>query len=156
MTQPVRIEVNTRFGVSLRQGFDYITDLDNWPEYWPDLVRIEPGSRWHEPGDRARLVLRLLGRPVELTMTLRCVVPYSRVEYTSVQPGLPDAHHERHFEDADRELAYRIVVSYQPRPGWRSSFDRLPVRYGIARAARKTVANLDHRFREARTELPII
>jgi hypothetical protein len=96
MTQPVRIEVNKRFGVSLRRGFDYITDPDNWPQYWPDLVRIEPGSRWQEPGDRARL----LGRPAELNMTLRCVVPYSKVQYTSVQRGLPDTQHERHFEDA--------------------------------------------------------
>ena len=65
-----RIEVETRFDVSLRDGFDYITDPANWPEYWPDLVRIEPGSSWREPGDRARLVLRLLGRPIELEMTL--------------------------------------------------------------------------------------
>jgi hypothetical protein len=145
----VRIEVNQRFGVSLRQGFDYITDPGNWPEYWPGLVRIEPGSRWREPGDRARLVLRLLGRPVELNMTLRRIAPYRAVEYTSVQRGLPDAHHERHFADADGDLAYRIVVSYQPRRGWRGLFDRLLVRRAIARAARRTVANLDRRFREA-------
>jgi hypothetical protein len=153
MTQPVRIEVNRRFGVPLREGFDYITDQDNWPQYWPDLVRIEPGSRWREPGDRARLVLRLLGRPVELEMTLGRLAPYSAVEYTSVQRGLPDARHERHFEDADGDLAYRIVVSYQPRPGWRSVFDRLLVRRGILRAARKTLANLDRRFSEAGAEL---
>ena len=152
-TQPVRIEVNQRFGVSLRQGFDYITDPVNWPEYWPDLVRIEPGSRWQEPGDQARLVLRLLGRPVELIMTLRRIAPYRAVEYTSVQRGLPDAQHERYFEEANGELAYRIVVSFYPRPGWRSVFDRLLVRRAIARAARTTVANLDRRFREARTEL---
>jgi hypothetical protein len=89
MTQPVRIEVNRRFGVSLREGFDYITDPNNWPQYWPDLVRIEPGSRWREPGDRTRLVLRLLGRQVELEMTLGLLAPYSAVEYVSVQHGLP-------------------------------------------------------------------
>ena len=79
-------------------------------------------------------------------MTLARIDPYSAVEYTSVQRGLPDARHERHFEDADGDLAYRIVVSYQPRPGWRSVFDRLLVRRGILRAARKTLANLDRRF----------
>lgn len=152
MTQPVRIDVNTRLGVTLREGFDYITNPNNWPHYWPDFVRIEPGSRWREPGDRTRLVLRLLGRPVELEMTLARIAPYSVVEYTSVQRGLPDARHERHFEDADGDLAYRIIVSYQPRPGWRSAFDRLLVRHGIARAARKTLANLDRRFSEAGAE----
>jgi hypothetical protein len=145
MASPVRIEANARFGVSREEGFDYITDPANWPEYWPDFVRLEAGSRWREPGDRARIVVRLLGRPVELELTLQRLVPYRVVEYTSVQRGLPDAHHERHFEDADGELAYRIVVVFQPR----GVFDRLVVRRAIARAANKTVANLDRRFTEA-------
>ena len=144
--KPVRIEASGRFGVSLREGFDYITDPDNWPQYWPDFVRIEAGSRWREPGDRARIVVRLLGRPVELEMTLHRLAPYRVVEYTSVQRGLPDAHHERHFEDADGDVAYRIVIVYRPRAGWRGVFDRLLVRRGIARAATKTVANLERRF----------
>jgi len=33
MTRPVRIEVKTRFDVSLHEGFDYITNMDNWPHY---------------------------------------------------------------------------------------------------------------------------
>jgi hypothetical protein len=145
-SQPVRVEASGRFGVSLREGFDYITDPGNWPQYWPGLVRIDAGSRWREPGDRARVVVRLLGRPVALEMTLRRIAPYRVVEYTSVQRGLPDARHERHFEDAGGALAYRIVVVYRPRAGWRGVFDRLVVRRAIARSARETVANLDRRF----------
>ena len=142
----VRIEVESRFGVSPHEGFAYITDPENWPEYWPDLVRIEPGSRWREPGDRARLVLRLLGRPVELEMTLRRLVPDRLAEYTSAQRGLPDAHHERHFVDTGGALGYRIVVSYAPRHGWRGILDRTLVRLAIRRAARRTIANLHRRF----------
>jgi uncharacterized protein YndB with AHSA1/START domain len=141
-----RIEVKTRFDVSLEDGFDYITNMDNWPRYWPGLVRIEPDSRWREPGDRARLVLRLLGREVELEMTLRRFVPYRLVEYTSVQRGLPDAHHERHFEEADGGLDYRIVVSYEPRAGWRGVLDRVVVQRAIERAMRETIANLERSF----------
>jgi hypothetical protein len=146
----VRIELTTRFDVSLREGFDFITDPANWPRYWPGLVRIEPGSQWREPGDQTRLVLRLLGRPVELQMTLGQLAPYRLVEYTSTQRGLPDARHERHFEDADGRLTYRIVVSYEPRPGWRRLFDRLVVRRAIERAMRETIANLERCFAEGR------
>jgi hypothetical protein len=141
-----RIEVDTRFDVSVQEGFDFITDIDNWPRYWPGLVRIEPDSRWREPGDRARLVLRLLGREVELEMTLGQFFPYRLVEYTSVQRGLPDARHERHFEEADGRLAYRIVVSYEPRAGWRGLLDRVVVRRAIERAMRQTIANLESCF----------
>jgi hypothetical protein len=143
-----RIEVDTRFDVSVQEGFDFITDMGNWPRYWPGLVRIEPDSRWREPGDRARLVLRLLGREVALEMTLRQFVRYRLVEYTSVQRGLPDAHHERHFEEADGRLAYRIVVSYEPRAGWRGLLDRVVVRRAIERAMRQTIANLESCFRD--------
>jgi hypothetical protein len=141
-----RIEVQTRFEVSLEGGFDYITNMDNWPQYWPGVVRIEPDSRWREPGDRARLVLRLLGRPVELEMTLRQFVPYRLVEYTSIQRGLPDARHERHFEGVDGGLGYRIVVSYEPRARWRGILDRVVVRRAIERAMRQTIANLERSF----------
>jgi uncharacterized protein YndB with AHSA1/START domain len=148
VTAPIRIEVEHRLPVSLHDGFDYITDPANWPEYWPRLVRIASARRWREPGDRACLVLRMLGRDVELEMKLVRIEPYRLVEYTSEQRGLPAARHWRHFERTDDELAYRITVEYQPRPGWRILFDRLLVRRAIERTTRETLANLERRFRE--------
>jgi uncharacterized protein YndB with AHSA1/START domain len=148
MTAPIRVEVEHRLPVSVRDGFDYITDPSNWPEYWPRLVRITSASRWSEPGDKARLVLRMLRREVELEMKLVRIEPYRLVEYTSEQGGLPAARHWRHFEQTDDELAYRIVVEYQPRPGWRSLFDHLLVRRAVKRTTRETLANLELRFRE--------
>ena len=47
------LEVTHRFAIPLRDGFDYIVEPRNWPEYWPGLVRAQPGSRWRAPGDRA-------------------------------------------------------------------------------------------------------
>ncbi len=41
-----RIEVERRFEVSVREGFDYITEPANWPAYWPRFVRLDPASRW--------------------------------------------------------------------------------------------------------------
>jgi uncharacterized protein YndB with AHSA1/START domain len=140
----MRIEASRRFPVPVREGFDYITDQRNWTEYWPGLVRIEPGSRWSGPGDVTRIVVRLLGREVPLEMTLRRLDPPRLVEYTSTQPGMPDARHERHFEDAGGGLHYRIAVELEPR----GLYDRTVVRLGIARALRKTLANLETTFRE--------
>jgi Polyketide cyclase / dehydrase and lipid transport len=148
MAASIRIEVERRLPVSLRDGFDYITDPTNWPEYWPRLVGIASAARWREPGDEARLILRMLGRDVELEMTLVRFEPYRVVEYTSEQRGLPSARHWRHFAAAGDDLAYRIAVEYEPRPGWRGVVDRLAVRRAIARSVRETVANLEQRFQE--------
>jgi polyketide cyclase/dehydrase/lipid transport protein len=139
----MRIETEHRFPVGVREGFDYITDQANWPGYWPGFVRIEPGSRWGEPGDVTRLVLRVLRREVTLAMTLQRFEPHRLVEYTSVQAGLPDLRHERHFQDAGGELHYRAAVEFEPR----GLYDRIVVRRAITRALKTTIANLDGKLK---------
>jgi hypothetical protein len=148
MSAPIRLEVLQRLPVSVRDGFDYITDPGNWTEYWPRLVRIASATRWREPGDRARVVLRMLHRDVELDMTLERIEPYRLVEYTSEQRGLPAARHRRQFDEIEDELAYRAAVEYQARPGWRRAFDEHVVRRAVGRTLSETVANLERRFNE--------
>ena len=138
----IRVEHDEHFPVPAEAGFAYITDPANWPAYWPGLVRVEADSRWRDPGDVTRLTMKLLGRDVGLRMTLRRVEPNRLVEYDSVQAGLPDARHERHFDPADSGFRYRLAVEYEPRPGLRGLYDRLLVRRGIARTLRRTTDNL--------------
>jgi hypothetical protein len=139
----IRLELTRHFEVSLEEGFDYIVDPCRWPEYWPGLIRVQPGSRWRAPGDRARVVMRLLGRAVELEMTLRTFDPYRLVEYDSVQRGLPDVRHERGFAAAGDGFDYRLAVEFEPRAGLRGGFDRRLVRRAVERALRRTLANLE-------------
>jgi hypothetical protein len=142
----IRVEREHRFDCSVEAGFAYITDLANWPAYWPGFVRLLPGSRWQEPGDEAAMVVRLLGRDVELRMTLRRREANRFVEYTSRQAGLPDARHERHFAEDQGGMRYRLVVEYAPRPGLRSISDRFLVRRGVERAMRETITSLEARL----------
>jgi hypothetical protein len=44
-------EVGQRLPIPLRDGFDYITDPGNWPEFRTPLVRIKSATRLREPGD---------------------------------------------------------------------------------------------------------
>ena len=139
----MRIEREDRFDVPLEAGFEYVTNTANWPSFWPGIVRVEPGSRWAEPGDEARIVIELLGRQVELRMVLRRFEPHRLVEYDSTQDGLPHARHERHFEPADGGFLYRLVVEYEPRGGLKGIYDRVLVRRGVDRALRRTTDNLE-------------
>jgi hypothetical protein len=146
------IEARRGFPVSVERGFDYITDLRNWPAYWPGLVRVDPGSEWGKPGDRARLTIRFLGREVDLELTLQRFEPYQVVEYTSVQQGLPDARHARLFATAVDGFDYGIVVDYEARPGLRGVFDRVLLPRGISRAVEQTFDNLEPALRADRHE----
>ena len=143
----IRLAQKRLFHTPVEQGFSVITDVANWPAYWPGLVRVQAESRWHAPGDQARVVLRLLGREVELTMTLREFIPNRLVTYESAQDGLPDARHERHFRPGDGGFFYRIVIEYQPRRGIRGLVDRTVVRRAIDRAAGQTMDNLERLLR---------
>jgi hypothetical protein len=145
----MRVELTHHFASPLRDGFDYITEPRNWPEYWPGLIRVEPGSRWQAPGDRARVTMRLLGRAVALEMTLRTFAPCELVEYTSVQRGLPDARHERAFSAAGDGFDYRLAVEFVPRASLRGVLDRVVLRRAIERTLQRTVANLDGRLRSS-------
>lgn len=138
-----RVEVAHRFDVSVEHGFAFITDTGNWPSYWPGFVRFEEDSSWGAPGDTARLVTRLLGRERELTMTLRSFERNRLVTYTSRQPGLPDAHHERHFEGDGDGFRYRLVVEYEPRGGVAGFVDRTLLPRAVRRALACTLAGLE-------------
>jgi hypothetical protein len=138
-----RVEAAHRYDVAVERGFAFITDTANWSTYWPGFVRIEDGSSWGAVGDTARLTTRLLGRERELTMTITAFEPNRLVTYTSTQPGLPDARHERHFEPDAEGFLYRLVVEYQPRGGIAGLFDRVLLDRGIRRAFQSTFDALE-------------
>ena len=141
----VRIEQSRTFPVDREVGFDYITDPTNWPGFWPDLVDIPDldRTRWKSPGDTAQLRMRLAGKITELNMTLDRLSRPELVLYHTSQQRMPAATHERHFEPADGGFNFRLVVSFEPRPGPAGLFDRTLFRYAAARALRRTLDNLE-------------
>jgi uncharacterized protein YndB with AHSA1/START domain len=142
-----RVEAAHRYDVPVERAFGFITDTANWPKYWPGFVRLQEGSRWGARGDTARLVTRLLGRERELAMTITAFEPNRLVTYTSTQPGLPDAYHERHFQRDGDGVVYRLVVEYEPRGGIAGVFDRVLLARGIRRAFERTFAALEQELR---------
>ena len=141
-----RVEAAHRYDVPVERGFAFITDTANWSRFWPGYVRLAEGSRWGASGDTARLVTRLLGRERELTMTLRAFEPSRLVTYTSTQPGLPDAYHERHFEPDGDGFVYRLAVEYEPRGAIPGLLDRTLLRRAILRAFERTFVALEQQF----------
>jgi hypothetical protein len=146
----LQVEMTCWYSIPLSEGFAYITDMNNWQDYWPGLVRIkDPGhARWSKPGDTVTLVLRLFHRERELTMKLEEYMPDMLVTYHSHQMGLPDAHHERHFRAVQGGFEYRLVVAYVPRPSFVGLVDRTLVRKAVKRALLNTHQNLDAIFRQ--------
>jgi len=93
----LRVELAHTFPVSAGDAFAYITDTRNWKEFFPNFVRLDDPAhaKWDTPGDNVTVVIRLLGREVQVNMTLEQYQKDNRVTYVSRQQGLPDARHER-------------------------------------------------------------
>jgi hypothetical protein len=151
----IRIEATSVLRVPRQQAFAFITDVKNWPRYWPDFVRIQPAgdARWSTPGDRITVVQRLFAREVALHMQLEEFRP-EVVRYRSRQAGLPDAIHERHFTALAEGFEYRLVVAYAPRAGRRGLFDRVIFSRAVERALHKTIGNLRSEFASAQWTPP--
>jgi hypothetical protein len=149
-----RIEMSHTFLVSVHEAFAYITDLKNWKAYWPGYIRINnaAAARWRQPGDTVALVIRLLGREVELDMALTDVQPNTLVRYRSRQRGLPDALHDRYWRATPDGCEYQVIVHYEPRHGLLGIFDRLVVQRSVRNAVRQTLKNLDAIFERERFE----
>lgn len=142
----MRVEAAHRFDVPVERGFAFITDTANWSKFWPGYVRLEEGSSWGAAGDTARLLTRLLGRERLLTMRITTFEPNRVVTYTSTQPGLPDAWHERHFEPDGAGFIYRLLVEYEPRGRIAGLFDRFLLARGVRRAFQRTFAALEQQL----------
>jgi hypothetical protein len=145
----MRIEVIHTFDVSVAEAFGYITDMKNWPEYWPGFIRIEPATAasWSTAGDKATVVIKLLNRERALNMELESFQKDACVTYVSRQRGLPDVRHERHFEAERNGCRYRLIVEYEPRTGLAGLFDRWLLRRSVEQALRQTAQNLDRIFK---------
>jgi hypothetical protein len=98
-------------------------------------------------------VTRLLGRERELELTIEAFEPNRLVTYASTQPGLPDAHHERHFEPDGDGFVYRLVVEYEPRRGIAGLLDRLLLERGVRRAFERTFVALEQQLQPSRQTL---
>ncbi len=146
-----RVEAAHRYDVPVERGFAFITNTANWSKFWPGYVRLEEDSRWGASGDTARLVTRLFGRERQLKMTIRAFQPNRLVTYTSTQPGLPDAYHERHFEPDGDGFVYRLVVEFEPRSGIAGLFERVLLRRGIRRAFERTLLALEQQLSGAQS-----
>lgn len=145
----IRIERKHAFLVPVSEAFAYITDMNNWPAYWPDFVRIHnpATAQWNQAGDTVTIVLKLLNRERALNMRLEKFQKDALVTYLSRQRGLPDAWHERHFNPTPDGFEYGLVVAYQPRNGLTGIFDRTVFKRAVTTALDKTIENLGRVFK---------
>ena len=146
------VKLSRTFPVPVSDAFAFITAPANWKAFFPHFIRLhDPAcAKWDAPGDRVTVAIRILGRMVDVDMTLEEIQRDKRVVYVSRQQGLPDARHERRFKAAPEGFEFGLMVAFDPRSGLAGLYDRFLVKPAIARALCTTVENLDSAFGQVR------
>ena len=149
----IRVELSRTFPIPVSDAFAFITAPSNWKAFFPHFVRLHDPARakWDAPGDKVTVAIRILGRTVDVNMTLEEIQRDKRVVYVSRQHGLPDARHERRFTVASEGFDFGLIVAFDPRSGLAGLYDHFLVKPAIARALRTTVENLDSVFGQVRS-----
>jgi hypothetical protein len=144
----VLIEARQVFERPLAETFAYVTSTKNWPEYWPSLVGFKGGTppRWDRPGDALTLILRIMRRDAEITLTIREFAQDRHVKYVTAQPGVTQAFHERYFTAVPGGTEFHARVTYEPRRGWKGFVDRVLLKRAIRRTLDGAIRNIEAVF----------
>jgi hypothetical protein len=144
----VRVEVSGGLPVPRSEAFNYVTDMRQWPSFFPGFVCVlnPETARWSNPGDRVTVVSRLFGRESHLHMELEVFAAGERVRFVLRQRGLPAAHHERHFIERGEGCECRFITTYTSRSGLTRLLDRSVVKWGIERALRHAVTRIQSHY----------
>ncbi len=144
----IRVALTRTFPVPAGKAFAFITDTANWNTFFPNFIILRDPShaKWNAPGDMVTVVIRILGRAIDVNMTLEAIETGRRIVYRSQQSGLPDARHERRFTPSPDGFEFGLSVTFDPRKGLRGLYDRFLVKPAVAGALRKTADNLDRAF----------
>lgn len=143
----VQVAISRQFAFPLRRAYD--TNLGRWPEYWPGLIRVEPGAALVTAGGHCEADAEATRPPdgARDHPAARRPIPAHRVHERPAWPA-HRARHERHLVEDHASFGYRIVVEFEPRTGLRRPSDRVVVARAVERVAGRTVRNLEQRFAE--------
>lgn len=136
-----------RYPVSRTDAFSYLTDPQNWPDYYSGVVAVAESAAFGKPGDTVDVTYSLLGRRVGVSVTVDEIRDGEMIRHTAVVPGLPDVHQTWTYRDAgdglmlDASLTTEGSTSFFGR-----AIDRLVVPRALQRDLERTLGKLEDVF----------
>jgi uncharacterized protein YndB with AHSA1/START domain len=104
------VELDRTYPIDRKLLFDHLTDPSIWPSYYNGMIEVEATGRFAEPGDTVVAKHRLLGRVVDVEVTLLEVTPPERIRLRAETAGVPPIEHDWRYHEAGED-ATRIEVA---------------------------------------------
>jgi hypothetical protein len=135
----------------LNEGFDYLCEIDQWPNWYSGLTGItgEPHSgRWNDPGDTVSFYYKLLGRPLAGKVVLTEMRRYELLRSVANVSGLPEVRQEYRFaEVSEGSFLLTMTLETEEQTRFRGQVvDRLLLPHALERDLKRTMENLEDIF----------
>ena len=94
------VEMSREYPVDRKQLWAHLTDPQNWPSFYNNMISAEAG-RFSEPGDAVATSYRVLGRNTDGSVTLLAIDPEERIRLRGELKGLPPTEFDWRYTDTE-------------------------------------------------------
>jgi len=147
----MRIELTNTFPVPLEEGFDFLREVDHWPEWYSGVIEIleEPVSgSWGNPGDAVLLSYKVLGRHLNARVVMKEMREYDLVRSVVSVSGLPQLHQEYSYTaGGEGSFLLKVVLETEEVTTFLGrAVDRMLLPRIMERDLKQTMVNLQDTF----------
>ncbi len=151
LDRAVRIELTETFPVPLREGFEFLSQVDHWPNWHSGVTEIREAPKcgvWGKPGDTVLFCAKVLGRSLAGTVVMKEMRKYDLVRSVVTMLGLPEVHQEYRYTAADDD-SFLLTVTLETEETtdfFGQVVDRTLLPRIMERDLRRTMVNLQDIF----------
>jgi uncharacterized protein YndB with AHSA1/START domain len=137
------VELDRTYPIDRKLLFDHLTDPTIWPSYYNGMIEVEATSRFAEPGDTVVARYRLLGRVVDVHVTLLELSSPERIRLRADATGLPPVEHDwRYHESADGTRVEVSMTSLEVDSWFGRKLDRFVLARQMEKDLRRSLDNV--------------
>jgi hypothetical protein len=138
------ITMTRQYPIERDRLYAHLTEPTNWPSYYHGMITATPGGAFTEPGDEVSVRHRLLGRSIDVEVTLLELDAPSRFRTRAKGTGLPPVEHVWDYADSDGGTSVTVTGEMEETTTWLGrAIDRHVLPRQLERDVARTLDNLD-------------
>jgi hypothetical protein len=138
------VEMSRAYPIDRKVLFDHLTDPTVWPSYYNGMIEVDPPERFAEPGDTLLARHRLLGRVVDVHVTLLELRAPDRIRLRAEVAGLPPMEHDWRYHESEGGTRVEVTMTSAEVDSWLGrSLDRFVVPRQLEKDLGRSLDNIE-------------
>ena len=138
------ITMTRQYPIDRHRLYAHLTEPTNWPSYYHGMIAATPRGAFADPGDQVSVRHRLLGRSIDLEVTLLELDAPTRFRTRAKGSGLPPVEHVWSYADSDGRTSVTVTAEMEETTSWLGrAIDRHVLPRQLERDVARTLDNLE-------------